>query len=72
MQHSSQHRELHYRSFGPESWGQTSTVAPVQQEFQSSHSKNLEKAKSFTVAPVQQEFLSSHTKNLEKAKSFTN
>ncbi|KAG0559130.1 hypothetical protein M758_10G080200 [Ceratodon purpureus] len=40
-----EHREIHYRSFGPESWGQTITVAPVQQEFQSSHTKSSKKAK---------------------------
>ncbi|XP_024397174.1 protein PLANT CADMIUM RESISTANCE 7 [Physcomitrium patens] len=38
-----EHREIHYRSFGPESWGQTLTVAPAQQQFHPPERKNPEK-----------------------------
>jgi Cys-rich protein (TIGR01571 family) len=43
-----EHREIHYRSFGPESWGQTFTIPPAQQEFHSSHMKHSDKVKSLS------------------------
>ncbi|XP_024383754.1 protein PLANT CADMIUM RESISTANCE 7 isoform X1 [Physcomitrium patens] len=37
-----EYRELHYRSFGPESWGQSFTIPPAEQRFLSSERKDPE------------------------------